>query len=153
MVAATTALALTLTACDLGQPHSFSARAEKICASAARAITADVPVRDPVGYAIDRFARFDRVLVVVSTDRGFPGGRDGATLHADWIAPARASLEAARPSLDRLRRVSGSRTAQRARVFAVTARAGDGGVRPSVLRRLGLPKCAALFNLPVPPVS
>lgn len=151
--AAAAGLALILTACDLGQPHSFTARAEKNCASATRAITADTPVTNPVAYAIDRFAQLDRVLVVVTTDRGFPGGPQGATLHTAWIRPARASLEAARPSLDRLRRVAGTPTVQRARLFATAARAGDVGVRTAVLARLGLPRCAVLFNLPVPRVG
>lgn len=148
----TLALALTLAGCDLGQPRSFTARAEKSCAAATRGMTTETPVTDPVGYAVDRFAQIDRVLVVVTTDRGFPGGATGATLRSDWVTPARASLEAARPSIDTLRHVAATRTARRARVFAVTARAGDGGVRISVLRRLGLSSCAKLFNLPVPPV-
>lgn len=151
-MAMATALALTLAGCDLGQPRSFTARAEKSCATATRGITAETPVTDPVGYAIDRFAQIDRVLVVVTTDRGFPAGAAGATLRSNWVTPARASLEAARPSLDTLRQVAATRTARRARVFAVAARAGDGGVRIAVLRRLGLPSCATLFNLPVPPV-
>ena len=90
------------------------------------------------------------MLVTVSTDRGFPGGTNGATLHAAWIVPARASLKAARPSIDTLREVALTPTARRSRVFTVAARAGDGGVRISILRRLGLPTCAALFNQPVP---
>jgi hypothetical protein len=141
-----------LAGCDLGQPHSFDARAEKSCATATRGITAEVPVKDPVGFAVDRFAQIDRVLVVVSTDTGFPGGTTGAHLRTAWIHPARASLEAGRPSLDTLRQVAGSATALRARVFAVVARAGDGGVRIPVLRQLGLTACATLFDLPVPPV-
>lgn len=155
--AAATALALalspTLSACAVGQPHSFTARTEKSCASAARAIAADTPVKDPLGYAIDRFAAIDRLLVIVSTDRGFPGGTDGATLHATWIRPARTSLKAARPSLDTLRQVASRRTPRRARVFAIAARAGAAGVRTSTLRRVGLPQCAALFNRPVPPLA
>ncbi len=143
-------LALGLTSCDLGQPATFTARAERYCAAATRAISADIPVTDPVAFAIDRFAAVDRVLVTVSTDRGFPGSTDGASLHSSWIVPARASLKAARPSLDTLRQVADTPTALRTRVFTVAARAGDGGVRISILRRLGLANCAALFNQPVP---
>jgi hypothetical protein len=156
-------LALTLTACDLGQPRRFTARAEKYCATAIRAIAADTSstatsptatsVPDPVAYVVDRFTQLDRVLVIVSTDRGFPGGTDGATLRSEWIRPARASLSAGRPSLDTLRQVVGAPSAQRTQVFAVAARAGDGGVRVSVLRKLQLPHCAALFNEPVPRLS
>lgn len=144
------ALALTLTSCDLGQPRNFTARAEKYCAAASRSITAEIPVTDPVAFAIDRFTEIDRVLVTVSTDRGFPGATVGATLHSDWIVPARASLKASRPSLDTLRQVADTPTAERTRVFTVAARAGDGGVRISILRRLGLPQCAALFDQSVP---
>jgi hypothetical protein len=144
------AATLTMTSCNLGQPGSFTARAEKYCASAARTLAADTPVTDPVAYAIDRFAAVDRVLVIVSTDRGFPGGPNGVALHSVWIVPARASLKAARPGLDTLRQVADTPTAQRTRAFTTAARAGDGGVRVSMLRRLGLPKCAALFNQPVP---
>ena len=103
-----------------------------------------------MAYATDRFAAVDRLLVTVSTDRGFPGGPNGATLHSVWIVPARASLKAARPGLDTLRQVADTPTAQRTRAFTVAARAGDGGVHVSILRRLDLPKCAALFDLPVP---
>jgi hypothetical protein len=141
---------VALTACDLGQPRNFTARTEKYCAAATRAIAADIPVTDPVAFAIDRFAALDRVLATVSTDRGFPGGANGATLHAAWVVPARASLKAARPSLDALRQVAGTPTARRTRLFAVAARAGDGGVRISVLRRLQLPQCATLFDQPIP---
>lgn len=143
-------LTLTLAACDLGQPRNFTARAEKNCASATRSIATDIPVTDPVAYVVDRFAQLDRVLVIVSTDRGFPGGTDGATLRSAWIVPARASLKAARPGLDTLRQVVATPTARRTRVFALAARAGDGGVRISILRRVGLPNCAALFDQPVP---
>lgn len=149
-VLTTVTLTLALTSCDLGQPRNFTARTEKYCTAASRSITADIPVTDPVAFAIDRFAAVDRVLVTVSTDRGFPGSTTGATLHSAWIVPARASLKAARPSLDRLREVADTPTVQRTRVFAVAARAGDGGVRISILRRLGLPQCAALFDQPVP---
>ena len=147
---AATALVLGLGGCQLGQPHSFTARTEKNCAAVVRSLTAHIPVTDPVAYTVDRFGALDRLLVTVTTDRGFPGGTDGADLHADWVVPARAALKAGRPSLDSLREIPATSAAARARAFRIAVRVGDAGVRTATLRRLGLVQCATLYTLPTP---
>jgi hypothetical protein len=94
-VTLTLTLTLTLTSCDLGQPGSFTARAEKYCAQATRTLAADTPVTDPVAYATDRFAAIDRVLV---TERGHPA------LRVDRAGPSLAQGRPARPGHPAARR-------------------------------------------------
>ena len=140
----------SLAGCGIGQPNSFPGRSEKVCQSAIRTLANETPVTEPVAYAMDRFTELDRILVAVTADGGFPGGADGQTLRADWIVPARASLNVGRPRLDVLHSAVTVSAVSRLRAFDAAARIGETGVKAPVLRDFGLPLCAQLFTAPAP---
>jgi hypothetical protein len=153
VAAAAVAAAATVTAvsaCTLGEPASFSGRADQTCRRAVLSVgrldNATTGTRALV-FASERYAIIERVVTEISTDVGFPDGARGRTLRSGWIDPARASLRAGLADLKTLAAAidrAGTGVIPEALNSALTA--GTSGVDTQLLRAEGMPWCASLFR-------
>lgn len=145
LVALVAVIVLTGCSSSSGWVH----RSEHTCAEANKTIAKLKTPRDPkaaLAYALDRYVAVEHAVSTL-TDSALPGGVLGRELSKAWLAPARASLEAADADLRRLRTAvrTGDRTGASVAFGAATA-AGTSGVDTALLRTQGLSACSALFT-------
>lgn len=142
--------ALALTACTLGEPASFSARADRYCASSVRLVAKlkyASTGTDALRYSSARYLVVERTVSELTDDVGLPGGRKGEAYRARWLRPARASLKQGITDLDRLRHaVKGNDPAAVASAVKAANAAGTAGVDTAYLTAQKLPQCAAAFG-------
>ena len=135
--------------CSVSGSSGWAHRSEHTCADANKTITKLKAPRDPkaaLAYALDRYVAVEHAVSTL-TDSALPGGALGRELGKLWLAPARASLEAADADLRRLRTAAraGDRTGASV-AFGAATTAGTSGVDTALLRTQGLSACATLFT-------
>jgi len=140
---------VVLAGCSVSGSSGWAHRSEHTCADANKTITKLEAPRDStaaLAYALDRYGAVEHAVSTL-TDSALPGGALGRELREVWLAPARASLEAADADLRRLRAAAraGDRTGASV-AFDAAITAGTSGVDTALLRTQGLSACATLFS-------